>query len=244
MQAEIIPAILVKTRERLVERIEQVMPYVKTVQIDVMDNEFVPNKTIGIEDLQDLPRGVRYEIHWMVHNPEKWIERFYKPREAKLRDTCSTEQADREICPDGKQIGKMKGNYLHLVHVEARMNWNEVKKTATESGGRIGIVINPGTPVRKALQYCSESSQILVMSVKPGFDGQKYIPEVEGKIMELRKNFPTTDIEIDGGINLETIARANKAGANKLVAASAIFSKADAGKAIEELKKAMKGEHG
>ena len=72
---EIVPAILVKSREELIRRVELVRPYVKKVQIDVMDGVFVPNKTIGIEELQDLPGGVEYEFHWMVQNPEKWIEK-------------------------------------------------------------------------------------------------------------------------------------------------------------------------
>ncbi|MDO8554338.1 MAG: ribulose-phosphate 3-epimerase [Candidatus Micrarchaeota archaeon] len=207
MQLELIPAILVKTREDLVERIELVKKYVKTVQIDIMDNEFVPNKTIGLESLRDLPKGVQYEFHWMVHNPEFWI----------------------------KQI---KGNHLHIVHIEAEMNWENVKLVVRENGGRLGIALNPETSVNYIFPYEKDVKYVLAMTVRPGFDGQSYIKEVEKKIEKIKLRYPEFDIEVDGGINIETIGGAVKAGANKLVAASAIFSKPDIGKAITELKKA------
>ncbi len=206
MQLEIIPAILVKTREELVERIEKVKPHVKTVQIDIMDNEFVPNKTIGLESLKNLPKGIDYEFHWMVQFPEYWIK-------------------------------MIKGNHLHIVHLESLMSWDNVRWAIRESGGRLGIAINPETSVEEAYKFEKEVKYILVMTVRPGFDGQKYIQEMEEKVEKLRKRYPDFDIEVDGGINAETISRAVKAGANKLVAASAIFSKPDAEKAIAELRK-------
>ncbi len=206
MQLELIPAILVKTREDLVERIELVKRYVKTVQIDIMDNEFVPNKTIGLNSLKDLPKGVQYEFHWMVHNPEFWIN-------------------------------EIKGNYLHIVHVEADMNWENVKSVVRKNGGRLGIALNPNTPADFVFSYEKDVKYVLVMTVQPGFDGQKYITGIEKKIDQIRKRYPEFDIEVDGGINMATIGGAVKAGANKLVAASSIFSKPDAGKAIAELKK-------
>ncbi|MEK6982603.1 MAG: ribulose-phosphate 3-epimerase [Candidatus Micrarchaeota archaeon] len=201
---EIIPAILVKTRDELLKRINLVKSYVKTVQIDVMDNEFVPNKTIGLESLHDLPSGVNYEFHWMVNNPENYIE-------------------------------KIKGNYLHIVHIEAKMDFNKAKQIAEKNGGKIAIAINPPTQVEKVFAYEQKVSQILVMSVNPGFSGQIYIKEVEAKVKILSARNPKLDIEIDGGINLETINLAYKAGANKLCAASAIYENADIKKAIENL---------
>jgi len=73
---EIVPAILVKSREELLRKIEIVRPYAKKAQMDVMDGVFVPNKTIGVEELQDLPDGIEYEFHWMVQKPEEWIEKI------------------------------------------------------------------------------------------------------------------------------------------------------------------------
>jgi len=78
MKLEVIPAILVKTREDLLDHISRVRVHVKTIHIDVMDNKFVPNSTIGTKELQELPTGLRYEMHWMVQKPEEWIAQVKK----------------------------------------------------------------------------------------------------------------------------------------------------------------------
>ncbi len=205
---EVLPAVLVKTREELISAISRVTPYVKTIHIDVMDNEFVPNLTVGLDALKPLPQGVKYEFHWMVKNPEKWI---------------------REI----------KGPNIHLVHIETiNANWELIKKEVKEAHGKLGLAINPETPLEKILPYAKDVERILVMSVHPGFSGQKYIKEVEEKISFLRGRFPSLSIEIDGGINSETAASAIRAGVDKIAAASAIFSAENVGEAIEKLKKA------
>lgn len=202
---EIVPAILVKSREELLRKIEIVRPYVKNVQIDVMDGVFVPNKTIGIEELQDLPKGIRYEFHWMVHKPEEWIE-------------------------------KINGSFLHCVHVEARMDFERVKEAVREKKGKIGIVINPPTPLERAERYIKDVEEVMVMAVNPGFSNQKYIESVEEKIKTLRKKYPRIRVSVDGGINLETIGRAARAGASKFYTASAVFSAEKPGEAIKKLK--------
>jgi ribulose-phosphate 3-epimerase len=215
LSLEVIPAILVKTREELLEHISRVCAYVKTIHIDVMDNKFVPNLTIGPKELQDLPPGLKYEIHWMVQKPEEWI-------------------------------AQVKGPHMHIVHVEAVENWEKIVATVKRNGGKLGISLSPETAIERIKLYLNEVEKILVMSVRPGFYGQKYMPEVEAKIRKLRKMMPKAEIEVDGGINPETGMRAAAAGANNLAAASAIFTKEDAGKAVEELKIALKRgwEHG
>lgn len=205
LHAEIVPAILVKSREELLKKIEIVKPYVKKVQIDVMDGVFVPNKTIGIEELRELPKGIGYEFHWMVNEPEKWME-------------------------------KIKGNFLHSVHIEAKMNFERVKEVAKRNGGGVGIAINPPTAVGKIFEY-DGFEEIMVMAVNPGFSNQKYIESVEEKIRILRSRYPKLNISVDGGINVETIGRAARAGANKFYAASAIFSADNPREAIEKLRK-------
>lgn len=208
---EIVPAILAKTRKELLKRINLVKPYVKTVQIDIMDNDFVPNKTIGLESLHDLPCGVQYEFHWMVNNPENYIK-------------------------------EIKGNNLHIVHIEAKMDFIKAKKTTEKNGGKIAIAINPPTSVEKAFAYEQKVSQVLVMSVNPGFSGQSYIKEVEHKIKILRVRNPELDIEVDGGVNLQTIGSAHASGANKLCAASAIYENKDIKKAIDNLRLKVKSD--
>ena len=207
---EIIAAILVKTEEELIKQIEAVKPFLKTVQIDIMDNDFVPNKTIGLEQLAHLPSGVNYEFHWMVQNPEKWISELAK---------------------------SFKGG-LHLVHVEAKMDFEQVKNAVAEIKGKLGIAFNPETPVNKVLEFAKETDYILAMTVHPGFSGQKYISDVEQKIKAIREQCPDHDIEVDGGINITTVKKAVEAGANKIVAASAIFGQSNVALAIKDLQRA------
>ncbi len=205
MEPEIIPAILVKDREELLRRISLVKDHVKTIQLDIMDGDFVPNKTIGLEELHDLPEA-RYEYHWMVKNPKRWIE-------------------------------ENPGPHIHMVHIEAVSSFDEIKEAVKAAGGELGLALNPDTPLDRVLPYVGMVKEILVMTVHPGFSGQKYIPEMEGKMKELRSLYPELDIEVDGGINRETIRRAYAAGANLLAAASAIFSSDDISSAIEGLKR-------
>lgn len=210
MEAEVIPAILVKTRGELLHRISQVRGLVKEIQIDIMDGVFVPNKTVGLEELMDLPEAV-YEFHWMVEDPEKWIIRI-------------------------------KGPHMHLVHVETIVTLDKVKAAIKKTGGRLGLALNPETPIEKLLPLVPEAERVLVMTVRPGFSGQKYIYEMEHKVRKLRQLFPRLDIEVDGGVNNETATHAYSSGANLLAAASAIFAAKDIKGAIAELRKrAMEG---
>jgi ribulose-phosphate 3-epimerase len=143
-------------------------------------------------------------------------------------------------------IAQVKGPHMHMVHVEALGSWKKVVAAVKKSGGKLGVSLSPETPFEKIKPYLDQVEKVLVMSVHPGFYGQNYIPKVELKIRGLRKIIPKTDIEVDGGINSETGVRAAAAGANNLAAATAIFTKPDIGKAVEELKIALKKgwEHG
>jgi ribulose-phosphate 3-epimerase len=205
MEAVVIPAILAKSREELLCRIAQVRGLVKEIQIDIMDGQFVPNKTVGIDDLLDLPPA-SYEFHWMVREPERWIERI-------------------------------KGPHMHLVHIEALGSLESVQAAVKKAGGRLGFAINPETPIEKLLPLAPKAERVLVMTVRPGFSGQKYIYDMEHKVRKLREMFPKLDIEVDGGVNNETVNHAYKNGANILAAASAIFASEDIKGAIETLKR-------
>ncbi len=210
MEAEVIPAILVKTRGELLHRIAQVRGLVREIQIDIMDGVFVPNKTIGLEELKGLPEAI-YEFHWMVLDPDKWI-------------------------------AEIQGPHMHLVHVEAINSLDKVEAAVKTSGGRLGLALNPETPLEKLLPLVPKVERVLVMTVRPGYSGQKYIYEMEHKVRKLRELFPKLDIEVDGGVNGETVSHAYSSGANLLAAASAIFAADDIKGAIEHLKKrAMAG---
>jgi ribulose-phosphate 3-epimerase len=210
MELEVIPAILVKDRAELLRRIAAVSSYVKTVHIDVMDDKFVPNKTIGPESFSELPKDVEYEFHWMVEKPEEYIV-------------------------------KVPGPHIHLVHIETVKDWSVVEDAIKKSGGKLGIAFNPATPNPHVLIAIEKAHRVLAMTVVPGFSGQKYIKEVEDKITELRTLNPKLDIEVDGGIGMDTVNRAVKAGANKLAASSAIFKAENKKKAIEDILEKARG---
>jgi len=202
------PAILAKDRRELLHAISVVRPFADALHIDIMDNKFVPNSTIGVSELACIPDGAEYEIHWMVENPEALIP-------------------------------QVKGRHLHLIHVEAvRGRWEAVVEAVRKAGGRLGIALNPETPVEEIMPLVGKAERVLVMAVHPGFSGQRYIKEVEGKIAFLRKKFPSLDIEVDGGVDFETSASAVRAGANILASASTIFRAPDPGEAIARLKNA------
>lgn len=206
---EVIPAVLVKTREALLDSISKVSPFVKTIHIDVMDNKFVPNITVGLEELKQIPQNLAYEFHWMVQNPEKWIRAI-----------------------SGPHI-----HIVHVETIHE--NWEEIKKAVAEAGGRLGLAISPDTSLAKMLPYVKDANRVLVMTVRPGFSGQSYIKDAEEKASFLRRKFPDLDIEVDGGITPETAASAARAGVNKIAAASAIFSSQNIKEAFEKLRKAV-----
>jgi ribulose-phosphate 3-epimerase len=123
------------------------------------------------------------------------------------------------------------------VHIETLTSFEAVRDAVQKAGGKLGLALNPDTPLEKVLPYAGLVEEVLVMTVHPGFSGQRYIPGMEEKIRELRKLYPKLDIEVDGGIGPETIGRAYAAGANLLAAASAVFSSDDIKENIENLRK-------
>ncbi|MDD5022965.1 MAG: ribulose-phosphate 3-epimerase [Candidatus ainarchaeum sp.] len=206
LEVEVIPAILVKTKEEFIKNVKLVKDYVKEVHIDVMDNAFVPNYTIKPEEVEELPDGILYEFHWMVEEPEKWIK-------------------------------KTPGNHLHQIHIETVKNWEKIKSVVKEAGGRLCVVLNPDTPVKKIEEYVNDVQRILVMFVVPGYSHQRYIESMEEKVKYLREKYPKIEIEVDGGINFETAKKAGEAGADKFVSCSTIFSSENPEQAIEKLKR-------
>jgi ribulose-phosphate 3-epimerase len=203
---EVVPAILVKSREELLDHIGRVRKSVSVVHIDMMENEFVPNKTIGLESLAELPNGVSYEFHWMVKNPDRWIAKI-----------------------NGNHL------HLVHVETINKENWGALKKICVRSGCQLGLVLNPETRIEKLEPYIKDVSRVLVMAVHPGFYGQKYIPDVEKKIRALHARFPKLEIEVDGGVNPETARSACNAGANVLAAASAVYSAKNPQEAIKDI---------
>lgn len=185
------------------------------VHCDVMDGVFVNNITFGIKMVEDIRQKTTLPLdcHLMIVHPEKYVERFAKA-----------------------------GADIITVHYEAcKDNLKEVLLLIKSTGAKCGAVINPDTPVEKIKEVIPLCDMVLLMSVFPGFGGQKFIPEVLDKLKEVRAIIDglgkEIDVEIDGGVNEENIEEIKKAGANVIVAGSAVFKAQDRAQMIASLKK-------
>ncbi len=215
---KIAPSILSADFGKLNEEIASVEPYVDLLHVDVMDGHFVPNITIGAPVVRSLKTQLPLDLHLMIEHPEKYLQDFVK--------------AAAEAGCTGK-------NLSITVHQEACKNLPEVVRQIRSFGVKAAVSINPATPVSAIADVLDDVDMVLVMSVNPGFGGQKFIESALEKIAAFRKLKPNLDIEVDGGINAETAKRCVEAGANILVAGSYIFgpqSPADRKKAIESLR--------
>ncbi|MFA4985230.1 MAG: ribulose-phosphate 3-epimerase [Candidatus Brocadiia bacterium] len=181
------------------------------IHVDVMDGHFVPNITMGPVVVEALRRSTRLplDVHLMIAAPD-----FYAPAFAK---------AGADIC---------------TIHIEVLKNPADSLRAIRDLGMKPGITLNPDTPVESILPYLELVDQVLIMSVFPGFSGQSFIPEVLAKATRVRNESRglTLDVEIDGGINLKTVGDAVRAGANVLVAATAVFKQPDVSRACRELR--------
>lgn len=179
------------------------------IHIDVMDGEFVNNKTQGIDmiEIANETTNLPLDTHLMVENPEDWIDDFLESDTV----TFHIEATDEE----------------HANSIIEKLHEHEI---------RVGIAIKPDTSIEEVLPYVDKVDMILVMTVEPGFGGQKLIPECLEKVKQLREISKEIDIEVDGGINLENIEEAKKAGANIIVAGTSIFKAENKKYVIEKMK--------
>ncbi len=181
------------------------------VHVDVMDNHFVPNLTLGAPIVASLRKATKLPLdcHLMVENPEKLIPDFLKAG------------------ADGITI-----------HVESTKDVATCLKSIRIGGARCGITLRPGTALEKILPYLDQVDLVLVMTVEPGFGGQSFMQDQVAKIARLRKEIDLKGynvlIQVDGGINAST--RAQVEGADCIVAGSAIFGAADRARAMQELR--------
>jgi len=191
------------------------------IHIDVMDGHFVPNITIGPLIVKAVRRVTKLplDVHLMISNPDPFVEAFVKA-----------------------------GAHILTVHAEAVTHLHRSIQHIKSAGAKAAVSLNPATPL-DALEYVLEDlHMVLLMTVNPGFEGQEFIPEVLPKVRRLRemidqKGLPV-DIEVDGGINPETIGLASSAGANVFVAGSAIFYSEDYGRSIRLMRERMSDPRG
>ncbi len=173
---------------------------VDRIQWDVMDGQFVPNLTFGPDVIAACRSAVDipFEAHLMVETPELLLERYVEA-----------------------------GCQLLIVHAESTRHLHRCLGQVREAGARVAVALNPATPVEAVTNVLDLVDMVLIMTVNPGFGGQAYLPSMEAKVAEMRSivldRRLDVDIEVDGGIAPDTIAGATGAGANVLVAGSALF---------------------
>ncbi|MFJ9463817.1 ribulose-phosphate 3-epimerase [Viridibacillus arvi] len=210
---KIAPSILAANFSKLADEVKEVEAAgAKLIHIDVMDGHFVPNITMGpivveaLRPVTDLP----LDVHLMIENPDQYIEDF----------------------------AKAGADYI-TVHVEACRHLHRTIQLIRSHGVKPGVVLNPHTPIETIQHILEDIDMVLFMTVNPGFGGQKFIYSVVPKIEQLstiiKEKGLNVEIEIDGGINAETIIPCAKAGATIFVAGSAIYGKEDRSKALREI---------
>jgi ribulose-phosphate 3-epimerase len=184
------------------------------LHVDVMDAHFVPNLTLGLPVVQSLlaATDIPMDCHLMITDPGRWAPGYAEA-----------------------------GAFNVTFHAEATDNPVAVARDIRAAGARAGLAVKPGTPLEPYLEILRDFDTLLVMSVEPGFGGQSFIPEVLDKVRTARRLVDSGEltvlVEIDGGINADTIEAAAEAGVDCFVAGSAVYSAADPALAVESLRR-------
>ncbi|MEU3643704.1 ribulose-phosphate 3-epimerase [Lentzea sp. NPDC034063] len=216
----IAPSILSADFARLADELAAV-PTSDWIHVDVMDNHFVPNLTLGLPVVKSLLKvtDIPIDCHLMIEDPDRWAIGYAEA-----------------------------GAYNVTVHVEAADDPIALAKNLKAAGAKAGLSIKPGTPLEPYVDVLKHYDTLLVMSVEPGFGGQSFMAGVLDKVRQARRLVDTGHlklvVEIDGGINADTIEQAAEAGVDCFVAGSAVYDAADPGKAVEALRAQAAGAQG
>ncbi|MGN1040669.1 MAG: ribulose-phosphate 3-epimerase [Candidatus Fimimonas sp.] len=179
------------------------------IHCDVMDGVFVPNISFGLPVVCDVAKTVQIplDVHLMIQHPKQYAKQFVEA-----------------------------GAGIVTFHLESADDVSETAKEIRSCGAKVGISVKPQTPVSELVPYADLFDMVLIMTVEPGFGGQKFKSECLQKVSEARKFFPDKLIQVDGGINQTTAAQAVAAGANVLVAGSAIINSPNRAETIQKMK--------
>ncbi|MGN1421605.1 MAG: ribulose-phosphate 3-epimerase [Eubacterium sp.] len=183
------------------------------IHLDVMDGHFVPNISIGAPVINAMKKvcNVPFDVHLMISDPYFYADDFIKA-----------------------------GADIVCFHVECESDINKTIDKIIEGGCKAALAVKPATPIEAVYPYLDRLSMVLVMTVEPGFGGQSFMESTMPKIRALREKCPDIDIEVDGGINYDTVKIAGRAGANVFVAGSAVFNSENPAEAIRTLKENAK----
>ncbi|MBB4964626.1 ribulose-phosphate 3-epimerase [Saccharothrix violaceirubra] len=208
----IAPSILSADFARLAEEADAVSG-ADWLHVDVMDAHFVPNLTLGLPVVRSLRKAtdIPLDCHLMIEDPDRWAVGYAEA-----------------------------GAYNVTVHAEAAADPVALARDLRAAGAKAGLSIKPGTPIEPYVDVLKHYDTLLVMSVEPGFGGQSFIADVLDKVRTARRLVDTGHltlvVEIDGGINADTIGQAAEAGVDCFVAGSAVYDAADPGLAVEKLR--------
>ena len=207
MSVEIIPSILVKTKEEFLNKILAVENLTERVHLDIADGIFVPNMTIsGFEEIKSIETSLKVEAHLMVSKPENHIIRWLETQVDSL-----------------------------IFHIETTQKATEIIEKAKEADKRVGVALNPETPISVLANFIDQIDFVHFMTVEPGFYGGQFVESVLDKMSDFHYFYPDKPISVDGGVNLETAPKLVQAGANILISGSYIWSSDNVEKAIEKL---------
>jgi ribulose-phosphate 3-epimerase len=207
----ITPSILSADRENLAAEISKIAAVSDLIHLDIMDNEFVPNVTWNFQEAEEIIKAssVGIDAHLMVANV----------------DQIAIDYA-------------VAGAHSVTVHSEATQNISKTLQGIRSHGARAGLAVKPGTDIEQYLEFADLVDMFLIMTVEPGFGGQKFMSEMMEKVRLTRKAIGSRPIwlQVDGGISLETIAIAREAGADTFVAGSAVFNSPEPAQMVEMLR--------
>jgi len=209
----IAPSILAADFARLAEEVQAIEGAADWLHVDVMDNHFVPNLTIGLPVVQSLRKAtaIPFDVHLMITDPERWAPGYAEA-----------------------------GAYNVTFHAEACENPVKLAKTLRAAGAKAGLAIDRDTPVEPYLELLPYLDTVLIMTIKAGFGGQSFMPEMLAKVRDVRRRATVKSlevrVEVDGGIAADTIEQAAAAGADAFVAGTAVYGAADPAEAVRRLR--------
>lgn len=204
--SQVVPAILTEDPKALEAMVRQAEGFTTYVQFDIMDGRFVPSRSITCNHLTALTMKLSWEAHLMVDSPADYLEDFQKAGAQKI-----------------------------IFHYEATPSPRKVISQARRLGLKVGLAVNPETPVSAIHSLVSEVDSVLFLTVDPGFYGSRFIPEVLDKVVELRNTEPDVKIGIDGGIKEGNITHCARIGVDVIYVGSAIFLQPQPGKSFRHL---------